>query len=320
MCADEERRALPETFAVEGPVRAVSAMCADEEKIPPPDASALEELLLSNLAQPRFDPSQLVGHTGAWLGVAGSDFHHHDAGLAPALAAFLSFQRPRRVIDMGCGLGEYVKALRARGVACDGFDGHADTAVLTNGMCYTADFSDPALPDDIAKAEYDWCICLEVFEHVPVHLEGQLIKCMLAGTGRGLVVSVATPGQGGLGHVNERPHEYVIDLLEGQGLVLDVITSVKLRQYAALPWFQSNTLVFRRQLASCSGEGRSSGLSLACAQCDKVGCKLRCAVCQQVWYCSAACQCEAWPQHKQECGSAPSASVAPLGADGAERT
>eukprot|EP00930_Biecheleria_cincta_P005917 TRINITY_DN106875_c0_g1_i1.p1 TRINITY_DN106875_c0_g1~~TRINITY_DN106875_c0_g1_i1.p1 ORF type:complete len:266 (+),score=28.16 TRINITY_DN106875_c0_g1_i1:56-853(+) len=191
---------------------------------------------------------ELVGETGAWRGRAGADLHHHDPGLAYAIACFLSVaEKPRRVIDMGCGKGDFVKALHAQGVNCDGFDGHADTAALTGGLCYTADFADDALPAKIAKVGYDWCLCLEVFEHVPMHLEKKLVNCVLAGTGRGLIISVATPGQGGLGHVNERPHEYVIDLLQGEGLEFDARTSGKLRKYAVLPWFQVNTLVFRRK-------------------------------------------------------------------------
>eukprot|EP00933_Yihiella_yeosuensis_P079587 TRINITY_DN9262_c0_g1_i2.p1 TRINITY_DN9262_c0_g1~~TRINITY_DN9262_c0_g1_i2.p1 ORF type:complete len:217 (-),score=48.47 TRINITY_DN9262_c0_g1_i2:49-699(-) len=160
------------------------------------------------------DISELVGPTGAWKGAAGSELHHHDPGLAAALAAFLKYEKPKRVIDMGCGLGDYVRAIQAAGIDCAGFDGHPDTSELTNGLCYTADFEDPALPEQIASGNYDWCLCLEVFEHVPKELEGQLVDCMLAAAGRGLIVSVATPGQGGLGHVNEQPHEYVTSLLE----------------------------------------------------------------------------------------------------------
>jgi len=208
---------------------------------------ASEEEFIEFKHVPAWEVDELVGPTGAWLGRAGAELHHHDPGLAAALAAFLNFEKPRRVIDMGCGLGDYVKAIRARGIECDGFDGHADTAELTGGLCYTADFADSALPDRIAGVGYDWCLCLEVFEHVPEELEAQLVRCMLAGAGRGLIVSVATPGQGGLGHVNERPHEYVVKLLEEKGLLLDVSTMVKLRKYCRLPWFQMNTLVFRRR-------------------------------------------------------------------------
>ena len=68
---------------------------------------------------------------------------------------------------------------------------------------------------------------------------GAQVKCLLAAAGKGLILSVATPGQGGpqqralldlrrifsciptgLGHVNEQPHEYVIKLLEDNCLVM----------------------------------------------------------------------------------------------------
>lgn len=248
-----------------------------------------------------YELGQLVGPTGAWLGRAGTDFHVHDAGLAAAVAAFLSYERPRRVLDMGCGLGDYVRALRGRGLHCDGFDGYADTASLTEGLCYTADFANPALPDEISAVGYDWCLCLEVFEHVPMHLEEQLVKCILAGTGCGLIISVATPGQGGLGHVNERPHEYIIELLEARGLVLDMITSLKLRRYCQRWWFQVNTLVFRRAAAFHKGHSANNGSQMHCGMCGAIGCKFRCAMCQKVWYCSVQCQCKAWTGHKPNC-------------------
>ncbi|CAE7201473.1 SLC2A3, partial [Symbiodinium pilosum] len=188
---------------------------------------------------------ELVGPTGAWRSWS-SQLHHHDPGLAHALGAFIQYQKPKKVIDMGCGSGFYVRAMRARGIDCDGFDGHQDTESLTDGLCYHADFADVELPKKICLEGYDWCICLEVFEHVPKHLEDQLVDCLLAGAGKGLVLSVATPGQGGLGHVNEQPHEYVISRLEERGLILDANSHLRLRQYCQLPWFRENLLVFRR--------------------------------------------------------------------------
>ena len=37
------------------------------------------------------------------------------------------------VIDLGCGMGEYVKAFRAAGLDANGLDGNPDTATLTQG-------------------------------------------------------------------------------------------------------------------------------------------------------------------------------------------
>mmetsp|Transcript_18274 Transcript_18274/g.42855 ORF Transcript_18274/g.42855 Transcript_18274/m.42855 type:complete len:227 (-) Transcript_18274:31-711(-) len=213
-----------------------------DDKVPSQEPSCDLELL-----------QELVGPTGAWRSWS-SQLHHHDPGLAQALGAFIRYQKPKKVIDMGCGSGFYVRALRAREVDCDGFDGHEDTETLTGGLCYCADFADPELPLKIASEGYDWCICLEVFEHVPKDLEDKLVDCLVAGSGKGLVLSVATPGQGGLGHVNEQPHEYVIRRLEERGLVLDTNSHLRLRRYCQLPWFRENLLVFRKpdSADSCS--------------------------------------------------------------------
>ncbi|CAJ1343610.1 unnamed protein product [Effrenium voratum] len=215
------------------------------------DSSSAEKAL--EQLDPEALLKELVSPTGAWKGWS-SQLHHHDRVLGQALGAFLQYQQPEAIIDMGCGLGFYVSLLRARGLSCDGFDGHADTERLTEGMCYHADFADPELPGKIAEKGYDWCVCLEVFEHVPKSLESQLVDCLLAGARKGLVLSVATPGQGGLGHVNEQTHEYVVELLENRGLVLDEKSHLRLRQYCELPWFRQNLLVFRRPTENDTAE------------------------------------------------------------------
>lgn len=206
-----------------------------------------EELFLK--AHGTWDLHDLVTPTGAWKGRLAQDLHHHDPGLAAALAAFLAHQKPNRVIDMGCGLGEYVRAIRARGVACDGFDGHPWTSELTAGTCFCADFADEDLLRRIKAHSYDWCICLEVFEHVPQELERRLIQCLVAGARQGLVISVASPGQGGFGHVNEQSHEYITNALKAEGFEHDVKSQKRLRRYCTLQWFKENLLVFRRRLS-----------------------------------------------------------------------
>ena len=64
---------------------------------------------------------------------------------------------------------------------------------------------------------------------------------------RGLVVSVATPGQGGLGHVNEREHADVLAVLRATAphLVVDERAQARLRAAARFSWFRANTIVLR---------------------------------------------------------------------------
>ena len=62
----------------------------------------------------------------------------------------------------------------------------------------------------------------------------------------GAVLSWAPPGQRGLGHVNNRPPEYVLRVMKQRGFQLDFRTSKKLRSVAFYSWLKRNLLVFRR--------------------------------------------------------------------------
>ncbi|CAJ1442810.1 unnamed protein product [Effrenium voratum] len=87
------------------------------------DASAMATVEAPSEALEQLDPEallkELVSPTGAWKGWS-SQLHHHDRVLGQALGAFLQYQQPEAIIDMGCGLGFYVSLLRARGLSCDG--------------------------------------------------------------------------------------------------------------------------------------------------------------------------------------------------------
>merc|ERR1711972_171014 len=94
-------------------------------------------------------------------------------------------------------------------------------------------------------------------------------------------------------------------------------------QYCRLPWFQLNTLVFRKKLPVLAGSPEVTPELLSCAACGRRGCKLCCAICQKVWFCSPTCLGNSWLQHKEHCQAqshpcqSPPASVQTDGSDGA---
>lgn len=99
-----------------------------------------------------------------------------------------------KIIDVGCGPGIYVKALRELGYKVDGID------------------PDPRCPEkqvsmfDV-EGKYDLAICLEVAEHIDESLSDDVVKKLteLAPT---IIFTAAQPGQGGHGHINCQPKEY----------------------------------------------------------------------------------------------------------------
>lgn len=94
---------------------------------------------------------------------------------------------------------------------------------------------------------YDWIVSLEVAEHIPKQFESIYIDNIVRHAREGVVLSWARPGQGGYSHVNNRPFEYIKDLMEKQGFSHDDVESQKLKDAATFWWFKTNTNVFRRK-------------------------------------------------------------------------
>jgi hypothetical protein len=68
-------------------------------------------------------------------------------------------------------------------------------------------------------------------------------------TSKGLILSWALPGQGGCGHLNEQPNEYVIEQMLEKGFAFDEGESLKLRATVRWWWFENTLMVFRNIIA-----------------------------------------------------------------------
>jgi hypothetical protein len=92
----------------------------------------------------------------------------------------------------------------------------------------------------------DWVVCLEVMEHIPKASERTALALLRSASARGMVISWATPGQGGHGHVNEQSAESVRSKFEALGFAYDASATKSLRGMATLPWFRKTSYVFRK--------------------------------------------------------------------------
>jgi trans-aconitate methyltransferase len=155
-------------------------------------------------------------------------------------------------VDLGCGTGHLVAAMRSRGVAIEGYEyAERPRQIARDELRITIHPFDLASPPALAPS--DMVICIEVAEHVPPDLGDNLVQ--LLGTTAPLVVfTAATPGQTGLGHINEQPHSYWIVRFEDMGFEHDVETSNRIaeackRSVPGSPWIAQNIMIFRRRLA-----------------------------------------------------------------------
>jgi hypothetical protein len=253
-------------FAIEQ-LRAIMPVAPVEPPVPPgEDGSGAEG-------------GMLVTETGSWAGDNACNHHMHDRSLCTALSDFFlsspltdagsvaagaagsaaagiataaTSSRKVHVVDLGCGMGEYVRQFRAAGLVAHGFDGNPSTPVLSKGVAGVLDLS-RVIPDmrvfgegakgdakyrdtqeggeDEGMYQHDWVMSLECAEHLPPEYEDQYIKNLCCfhhhGGARekngGIVLSWATPGQGGLGHFNERSNDYVEGRMRGFGYVVRVL-------------------------------------------------------------------------------------------------
>ena len=147
--------------------------------------------------------------------------------------------------SFGDGPGIYKKLLLETGKLklYDAYDGAPFSEGTSEGR---VQFLDLTLPQ-YGLPLYDWIMSLEVAEHIPNKYESIYIDNVARHAKEGVVLSWAVPGQGGYQHVNNRPLEYVIKLMDSLGFKHDPHGSDTLKKAASLAWLKGNTNVYRRK-------------------------------------------------------------------------
>jgi len=119
----------------------------------------------------------------------------------------LKLIQPKSVIDVGCGLGAWLKVFTEYGVkGAHGLDGnHIDQKkLLVDPACFTAVDLTTLLN---IEERYDLVVCLEVAEHLLDRTAPSLIRA-LTRLGPLVLFSAAIPGQDGREHINEQWPSY----------------------------------------------------------------------------------------------------------------
>ncbi|MDQ3198594.1 MAG: class I SAM-dependent methyltransferase [Verrucomicrobiota bacterium] len=145
---------------------------------------------------------------------------------------------PRSILDVGCGTGISLDYFKSKGVSVRGLEGSelAISKARHPGLMMKHDLNQPI---DLGQT-FDLVWCFEVAEHIHPRYVSALLET-LTNHGNRILLSAARPGQGGLGHLNEQPPEYWIDLMHQRGFALDESTA----RYRYLPdHFAENILIF----------------------------------------------------------------------------
>lgn len=168
---------------------------------------------------------------------------------ATIAACIVNDLAPRTVIDVGCGTGALMAALRDAGCEVSGLE-YAQAArdiCAQRGLNVRAfDIANDPLSDE---QSYDVTISMEVAEHLPASVADRYVD-LLTRLAKTVVFTAAPPGQGGTDHVNEQPHEYWIAKFDQRKYALDNTLTLRWRARwkesgNVQSWYYNNLLVFR---------------------------------------------------------------------------
>lgn len=191
--------------------------------------------------------------------------HHLGGSLSSAEATtplLMSLVGMRSAVDVGCGVGTWLKVLMEHGVPdVLGIDGdYVDRGALQIP-------SDRFLPLDLSQPftlsrRFDVALSLEVAEHLPADCADGFVGS-LARLAPVILFSAAIPFQGGIHHMNEQWPEYWADLFRRRGYVpIDCIRSHIWNDPRVQWWYAQNTFVY----ADDEGIKRNPALA-GCSEC-----------------------------------------------------
>lgn len=156
------------------------------------------------------------------------------------------FPPVRSALDVGAALGQTLGGVLrrypgARVVAVESPHARpfleAESARYLPLACYA--WHDLREPGGLPDGPFDLAFCLEVAEHLPPAAADRLVEDLTLRSDR-IVWSAAIPGQGGDGHLNERPLEYWEERFRARGFAPlhearhELLSRVDVR---AQPWF-----------------------------------------------------------------------------------
>ena len=154
------------------------------------------------------------------------------------------------VIDVGCGTGALLGALRDRG--CEVFGLEYSEAALKYCRSRRLNVAKFDLERDVFNDNrtFDVAVSMEVAEHLPEMVADRYVD-LLTRLSQVIVFTAAPPGQGGADHVNEQPPSYWISKFQQRGFKHVEELSQRWRESWEAAgdvegWYHQNLMIFRQ--------------------------------------------------------------------------
>lgn len=157
---------------------------------------------------------------------------------------FFNYYTPKSVVDVGCGLGTWLKVCREKGVeTIKGYDVNEmppEQFFIDRNLVEIIDLEKPVA----VSHKYDLALSVEVAEHIhPEHAARYLDY--LTELSDVILFSAANPHQLGMGHVNEQPPTYWSERFrQKQYLCFDMMRPALMNINEISWWYRQNILVF----------------------------------------------------------------------------
>jgi len=168
---------------------------------------------------------------------------HSISSAEGVIPVVMEYVRPSSVIDIGCGIGTWLKVWKEKGVAdFKGVDGSyvkVEQLLIPGENFETADLSKKfSLP-----RKFDLVSSLEVGEHIDASSSDAFVET-LCGLGDLVLFSAAIPGQEGTHHINEQYPDYWAAIFEKKGFVAVDCLRQRIWDDSKISWWYRQNVVF----------------------------------------------------------------------------
>jgi SAM-dependent methyltransferase len=173
---------------------------------------------------------------------SGSLAHHSLGGAKSAFSILYPEGSPQTVLDVGCGIGTWLRAALDHGarevVGIDGVDLSPELLLVPREAMRVVNLNEPLS----LGRRFNLVICLEVVEHLEPDNADVIVETLIR-HGNSILFSAAAPGQSGIHHVNCQWPSYWQRKFNERGYECSDDVRWKLWNSRAIePWYRQNIM------------------------------------------------------------------------------